>query len=429
MKHGLLFFLFFAALSHSYAQEAVYFANGDKLPNARLIDATDEKVVLSVKRDGTTGQYKFQRSNVLMAFNAVGEFLLISTLPTDAAEARQRIEQFSTAAAPVYKSDFLVKAVPLTVIPATISYESDQVVNYKTVQGTAASINKDELVMILRREGRHQLIMPPTDIVSLLPTIRKQIESGEKPPMAAIAPKLESVATAPTTTSAKSPADSVRQDAPATVTTSTGTTPTVMVVVNTGQPTQSTKATLPSENESVTTGSGQSTRPSLSEADYLMYREKAMRHVDQFSGYLNIITDKALSSDRRDQAIEQAAKLFMSTATIEVTSKTRPGSRRYPIRDYLTRLKLLPYNHANIEWSEIQYIRELTKAADGNYYGTITGQQTFTGYGGPGAGNVLYSDVTQKNVRVKLQSYEKIVNGEDKLSWDVLLGNIGVANN
>lgn len=425
MKHSLLLlFLFLAAFSHSHAQEAIYFANGDKLPNARLVDATDEKVVLSVKRDGTTGQYKFQRSNVLMAFNAVGDFLVISTLPTDVSEARQRIEQFATAVAPVYKSDFLVKAVPLTVIPATISYESDQVVNYKTAQGTAASINKDELVMILRREGRHQLVMPPTDIVSLLPTIRKQIDLGATPPPVAVAPKSEPVAPVPT----KDPADSVRQLAPATLpTTNTNTTPTVVVVINTGQgsePTTPTPTPTLSLNPSLSAGFGQSVKPSLNEADYLTYREKAMRHVDEFSGYLNIITDKALSSDRRDQAIEQAARLFMPAATIEVTSKTRPGSRRYPIREYLSRLQLLPYSRANIEWSEIQYIRELVQATDGNYYGTITAQQSFIGYAADGR-TPLYTDVTQKNVRVKLKSYDKA--GEIK--WDVLLGNIGVANN
>lgn len=435
MKHGLLaFFLTLATLTDSLAQEAIYFANGDKLPNARLIDATDEKVVLSVKRDGSTGQYKFQRSNVLMAFNAMGDFLVIASLPGDATEARQRIEQFSAATTPAYKSDFLVKAVPLTVIQATISYESDQVVNYKTAQGLAASISKDELIMILRRDGRHQLVMPPTDIVSLLPSIRKQIESGGTPaaPVPTVAAtRADPVSAMPAPQPASSQPDSARQ-APASVLTTTtpipATVPAVVVVVNTAQPSEPTvtypvsadsKATLPEANKGV--------RPALSEADFLIYREKAMRRVSIFSDYLNIITDKALSTARRDQAIEQAAKLFLPTATIEVTSKSRPGSRRYPIREYLTRLKILPYSHTNIEWSEIQYIRELTQAADGKYYGTLTGQQTFTGY--DSNGRSMYTDVTRKNVRVQVDPYEKIVNGETQLNWEVLLGNIGVANN
>ena len=91
-------------------------------------------------------------------------------------------------------------------------------------------------------------------------------------------------------------------------------------------------------------------------------------------------------------------------------------------------MKLLPYSSSKVEWSEIQYISELKQANDGNYYGTITGQQTFMGYGGRGGQDVIYSDVTQKNVKVKLQSYQKVIDGQNQANWEVLLGNIGVAN-
>ncbi|KAB7728390.1 hypothetical protein F5984_18635 [Rudanella paleaurantiibacter] len=426
MKHLLPVILLFFVSERSLAQEAIYFANGDKLPNARLADATEDKVVLSVKRDNGPSTYSFQRSNVLMAFNAAGDFLVISTLPADAASARQQIEQFSTAKTSNRQSDFLVKAVPFTVIPATISYESEQVINYKTLQGTAASINKDELVMVLRKDGRHQLIMAPTDVVSLLPTIRQQVLAGGAPePVSTVAKTEPTVPVAATGTS------ETVVSGPKPNTSETANVPAVVVVVNTGQ--QASDPSTPAVNSPVSTPvtavAVAKARPTLSDSEYESYRVKALQRVDEFSGYLNVITNKSIPLDRRDQAIEQAVRLFMPTATIEVTSTNRPGSRRYPIREYLTRLKLLPYSRTNIEWSEIQYIRELTQAADGNYYGTITGQQTFTGYGGPGGRNVLYSDVTQKNVRVKLQSYEKTVNGEGQLNWQVLLGNIGVANN
>ena len=399
---------------HSYAQEAIYFANGDKLPNARLTDATEQKVVFTVPRNSGPASYTFQRTNVLMAFNAVGDFLAISALSPDAATARQQIERFATATMPPRQTDLLVKAVPLLVIPATISYESDEVVNYQTAQGTAASISKAELVMILRKDGRHQLQMAPIDVVSLLPTIRQQQNSKTTEPVVAQTP-------APATPVSPAPV----AIAPTTTATQQATPPTVVVVVN-NLPV-STPPTEPVPTNPAPSTSNDS-RPALSESDYQAYRVKALRRVDEFSAYLNVITNKRLSTDDRDQAIEQASRLFMPGATIEVTSSSRPGARRYPIRDYLTRLKLLPYSRADIEWSEIQYVRELMQAADGNYYGTITGQQTFTGYGAGGQ-NVLYSDVTQKNVRVKLQSYQKLVDGQGQVNWEVLLGNIGVANN
>ena len=146
--------------------------------------------------------------------------------------------------------------------------------------------------------------------------------------------------------------------------------------------------------------------------------------MDEFVSYLNIITNKKLSAFEKDNAIAQATKLFMPASTIEVTSLNRPGARRYPIQEYLTRLKFLPYTYTKIEWSQVHYIKELSQAADGNYYGLITGEQMFRGYG-----TTNYSDVIRKNVRVKLQSYGATVNGSERLRWDVLLGSIGVATN
>lgn len=421
MKHPLqlLLVVFFGLANLCYGQETIYFANGDKLPKARLTDATDQKVVFTVPRASGPSSYTFQRSNVLMAFNRAGEFLLISSLSPDAATARQQIEQFSAGTGEPRKTDFLVKSVPLQVIPATISYESDEVVNYQTTQGTAASISKAELMMILRRDGRHQLLMSPVDVASSLVTIRQQIVAGgtttPTPPAPVTPPASVSVAAPPAPTTPGSPAEPTAiQPIPD---------PKVVVVINNGTPTP------PPSNPAVTEPTAPTEkRVELTEAELLRYREKALRRVDEFAAYLNVITDKSLSMDMKDRAIEQAARLFLPDATIQVTSKSRPGVRAYPIRDYLTRLKLLPYSRADVEWSEIQYVKELTQAADGNYYGTITGQQTFTGYGGANGHNVIYSDVTQKNVKVKLQSYQKMIGDQVKLNWEVLLGNIGVAN-
>ena len=117
----------------------------------------------------------------------------------------------------------------------------------------------------------------------------------------------------------------------------------------------------------------------------------------------------------------------MPNATIQVTSanKTIPA-RTYGVRTYLTRLKLLPYTYTKVAWTEVQYVKELTQAPDGNYYGIITGQQTFEGYGKSDA--VRYKDVTQKNVRVKLQPFQKQIEGQNELSWQVFLGNVGVGS-
>ena len=167
---------------------------------------------------------------------------------------------------------------------------------------------------------------------------------------------------------------------------------------------------------------------SLNESDYVTYRAKAIQRVDEFVSYVNIITDKSLTGDEKDRAIEQALKLFMPGATIAITSVSKPSPvRTLDVKVYLTRLKLLPYTYTKVSWSEVQYVKELTQAPDGNYYGIITGQQTFTGYGKTDA--ITYSDVTQKNVRVKLQPYQKLIEGQNETNWQVLLGNVGVGSN
>ncbi|MFD1139905.1 hypothetical protein ACFQ4C_02250 [Larkinella insperata] len=370
------------------AQNVIYTANGNKLDNAQLTGVTEDKISFTVQRAEKPGLFSFQRQNVLIAFSQTGNFLIIKDLSADLSQAQQQLQAFLSAPARSKEKDLLIKAVPLTVIPASISYESESVVNYQNSDGKSASISKGELVAILYRDGRHKLIHDPTEAAPLLSSVKKQIESGST------TAKPQPVATAPAQTPSQQPANELKPE-----------------------PAQQEHSSKP-----MVTGN----KPALNEAEYQIYRKKALQKVDEFVSYLNVITDKKLSLYEKDKAIAEAAKLFMPAATIEVTSNNRTGSRRYPIRDYLTRLKLLPYSSAKIEWSEVQYIKELSQAADGNYYGIITGQQTFIGYGSQGD-NPIYSDVTQKNVRVKLQSYEKTVNGNTSVNWDVLLGSIGVA--
>jgi hypothetical protein len=77
-----------------------------------------------------------------------------------------------------------------------------------------------------------------------------------------------------------------------------------------------------------------------------------------------------------------------------------------------------------LEWANVGYVKELKQEADGNYYGTITGEQTFIGLGD--AGQPIYSDVTKKSVKVRLQSYQKQIEGAEQLNWELLLGSIGI---
>lgn len=393
--------LFFIALT-TQAQETLYWANGSSFP-FKLVEATESIVKVAELKGERVVKRSVPRENVLVAFNARGNYLLVSDLPADPAQASMQIMNFYNAPGP--SNDLLVQANPLKVIECSISYKSDNVVNYNTPQGSTASINRNELALIIFKDGHHEFILPSADAAPLLASAKVQVQKAIDQPAKKTAgpaevkkvtqaPAAEPAAARPqrwTEPAAQQPAAPVAR-----------------------KPAEPVPAAAPKKG--------------LSEEEVSSYGKKGIKKVDEFVQYLNIISDKNVDPDKKDEAIEQAVKLFLADATIEVSSANRQGKRKYPVKDYLTRLKLLPYGSTSIAWNEVNYVKDLTEASDGNYYGTITGSQTFTGYGANNQ-DVMYSDVTQKSVKVKLQSYRKTVDGEQTTNWDILLGNVGISVN
>lgn len=358
-------------------QETIYLTNGNSFA-VKLAEATEEVVKYNEQKGDRVLKRSFRRENVLCAFSATGEYLLIANLSRDPNTANQQIVEFYNKPASGY--DIIIKANPLTLIVGTISYESNEIINYKSSKGRAGSINKNEIAMIIYRDGRHEFNLLPPEAVPLLEKLTPQIEQlKSEPPV-----QLNTAADQDKAVSA----------------------PLVTGDVKNRQKQQ---------------------KISLGEEQLQAYRDESLRRVDEFVQYLNIITDKALEAEEKDKAIDAAATLFLPNATIQVTSLNWSGIKTYPIKQYLSRLKLLPYSSTKIEWHEVNYVSELAQASDGNYYGMISGTQTFTGYGEGGNDDVMYSDVTRKSVKVKLESYKKDIEGKKELNWKVLLGNIGVA--
>jgi hypothetical protein len=395
MKQQLLVLFFLIGLTPVlYGQDAIYTANGNKLENARLTDIADDRITFTVQQSDKLSTYSFQRQNILVAFRK-GNFLVISNLSTDPVQAKKELETFLTTTVWQDK-DYLLRAVPFEVIPAKISYENDAVVNYLTNDGKSASISKGELVAILYSDGRNNLMQDrtPAEVASILSSVKKPVEANiiSAQPTLVVQPASTTTTLAPVTPAVPEPTPVPKSD------NSTLAPP--------------VQPNSPSVNKLV-----------LTPAQYQFYRKKALDKVDEFASYLQIIANKSYSDYERNQAIDQAVSLFMPGSTMEVTSKSQPGARRYPIRTYLTNLKRLNYKAVDIQWSEIQFLKELSQATDGNYYGVVTGQQTFIGYGA----NTIYTDITQKNVRVKLERYLKIEDGQTDVKWGLLLGSIGVS--
>ncbi|RZK36302.1 MAG: hypothetical protein EOO61_10560, partial [Hymenobacter sp.] len=184
MKH-LLLSIFLGLSVSALAQDAIYTKNGHILPDARLTDVQDDKVSFTINGRTQT----FRRENILFAFTSNGNYLVVNELNSNTVKAQEQLKTFLAAPPRNDDRDYLIRAVPLKVIPAMIAYESDQLVNYNTPDGKSGSISKAELVAILHRDGRHTILRTDYGEVSpLLMDVHKRIGPDTSPVSAPVTP-------------------------------------------------------------------------------------------------------------------------------------------------------------------------------------------------------------------------------------------------
>jgi len=150
----------------------------------------------------------------------------------------------------------------------------------------------------------------------------------------------------------------------------------------------------------------------------------ALEKVRDLSKYISLIGDKGTEFSEANRVIDRAEELFMEGSEIGVSSIYREEVNYYTVRKYLERLMRLNYNKVDIEWYKIQYVSDLERQPDGRYVGVITVFQKFSGY--DKEGNLVYQDVTKKDITVYVERKETQIAGRLIGFWDVLLGDIRV---
>ncbi len=156
-----------------------------------------------------------------------------------------------------------------------------------------------------------------------------------------------------------------------------------------------------------------------------VFSQKAIEKAKDFGAYIEVISDKTTPISDAEDAIELAVDLFIDDARfIEVSSIKREEIRSYPVRDYLRRLQLLKYSKVEVQWYDVHYASQLRLGEDGRYYGTITIYQKFKGYV---ENQVIYEDVTRKDIEVVLERIPKNIGGKTQKIWEVFLGDIKVS--
>lgn len=150
----------------------------------------------------------------------------------------------------------------------------------------------------------------------------------------------------------------------------------------------------------------------------------ALEKVKDLSKYISIIGNKETSFSEANRVIERTLELFVENSQIGVSSLYRNEVKYYPIRKYLNRLMALNYDKVNIKWYNIQYISDLERQPDGTYVGVITIFQRFEGIKGD---DLKYVDTTKKDITVYVKRKETQIGGRIIGFWDVMLGDIRVA--
>ncbi len=150
----------------------------------------------------------------------------------------------------------------------------------------------------------------------------------------------------------------------------------------------------------------------------------ALEKVRDLSKYISLIGDKETAFSEANRVIDRAVELFMEGSEVGVSSLYRDEINYYQVREYLERLMRLNYSKVDVEWYKIEYVSDLEQQPDGTFVGVITIFQKFSGY--DKEGELVYEDVTKKDITVYVKRKETQIAGKLIGFWDVLLGDIRV---
>ncbi len=154
------------------------------------------------------------------------------------------------------------------------------------------------------------------------------------------------------------------------------------------------------------------------------FEKMALVKANDFGKYLGIVSDKDEVEEDKLMAVSHAVMLFMSDSSkIQVSSLNQSDNQQYTVPVYLDRLRMLPYDKVELLWVKAQMVSKFRKGMDGRYYGMIAAQQLFRGYLD---NEIVYQDVTEKDIEVVLDQYVVFDEGQKKKKWDVLLSSVNV---
>lgn len=177
----------------------------------------------------------------------------------------------------------------------------------------------------------------------------------------------------------------------------------------------------------------------LSESDIQSFKDRAGEIIDMFQNNLSILAGKKYSMKVKTVYKKSVLKLFIGegepytdpdgvkhTGVQMQVSKLRNGKEvknRILLSTYLDNLIKLPYAEIRLTKADTYRISNIYKVGD-HYEATATIFQRFEGFS-KNEQTKLYSDVTQKNIKVYIIPENDYVLGQH---WSVRLGDIEVVD-
>jgi hypothetical protein len=161
----------------------------------------------------------------------------------------------------------------------------------------------------------------------------------------------------------------------------------------------------------------------LSETDIANFKIRVKEKVEAFQNHISIVADKEEAMAKKNLAINAALKLFLATATMEVSSFSagKENKREMPMKEYFNRLKNLPFRTVKISSQDICYVSNIQPTPEGGkYLATVTIYQIFEGCY---AEKNCYKDITKKEIDVTI---ELKVDDFGEKRWVIMLGNVRV---
>ncbi|MEM7658534.1 MAG: hypothetical protein AAF399_20580 [Bacteroidota bacterium] len=426
----LLSFSLFLPQTALMAQDVLYLQDGSRL-ECKVLQLNTEQLSYVLPSNPNGNPFTLNRQNLMLAFLSTGQFAVFDSKLSTGFKAFGKV---GTPTDKILTYDYKLEEVSI------LSQTGESIKYHKTSLPDGPSYTRQliNVLLIVYGDGRHEMFEDAFSIAQAL----LELEGGGRE----LAIQGAAVATEPVYSSNDYPVDDANNPTPASTEPVADTYQEASSYSQSPATSSSTTASDDFNNagnsSSDQTGisyeepsSNEPTEPAYEEpvaddgnlkVDMDEFSQKALDKTQTLGRYFTLIANKQTPYEDANAAIDLAVKLFINEdAGVEVSSANSVDKKMYPIRRYLDRLKLLKYDRIDIKWSDINYVSNLRKAPDGNYYGVISFVQKFTGYRD---GVAVYSDYTQKNIEVILKGYVKEVAGESVELWDVFLSDIGVVN-